>query len=220
MKRSIGRPKDVILVAASILAADFDNLPEEITAVERAGTDLVHVDVMDGRFVSNKTAFSPELLKKLRKSCSIPFDVHLMVDIPKEYVKKYTESVDIITIHVERATREEFIKIKIFLKNKKVGVALNPGTSINRVIPFIPYADIILIMAVNPGFGGQRFIPGALEKIKALRKIYKGQIEIDGGINAETARLAVAAGADILVAGTYIFGNQSYAEAINSLRKM
>ena len=199
-----------IKISPSILSADFSKLGKEIQDLERAKADLIHIDVMDGHFVPNIT-IGPEVIKKLRKYTSLPFDVHLMISPVNNFIKNFADSgADIITIHPE-ATDDlisSIKKIKSF--NKKAGVSLNPETSINKVLPVLNLIDLVLVMSVNPGFGGQKFMQETLEKVKALRKEIdskklKTEIEIDGGINFENARKAKKAGVNIIVSGTTIF---------------
>ena len=199
-----------IKISPSILSADFSKLGSEIQNLEKAKADLIHIDVMDGHFVPNIT-IGPEVIKKLRKYTSLPFDVHLMISPVHDFIKNFAEAgADIITIHPE-ATNDlvsSIQKIKSF--NKKVGVSLNPKTSVKKVLPVLKLIDLVLVMSVNPGFGGQKFIKDTLEKVKILRKEIdtkklKTQIEIDGGINFENAIMAKKAGVDILVSGTTIF---------------
>ena len=199
-----------IKISPSILSADFSNLGSEIKNLEKAGADLIHIDVMDGHFVPNIT-IGPEVINKLRKYTSLPFDVHLMISPVHDFIKNFAEAgADIITIHPE-ATNDlvsSIQKIKSF--NKKAGVSLNPETSVKKVLPVLKLIDLVLVMSVNPGFGGQKFIKDTLEKVKILRKEIdtkklKTQIEIDGGINFENAIMAKKAGVDILVSGTTIF---------------
>ena len=199
-----------IKISPSILSADFSKLGSEIQNLERAKADLIHIDVMDGHFVPNIT-IGPEVINKLRKYTSLPFDVHLMISPVHDFIKNFAEAgADIITIHPE-ATNDlvsSIQKIKSF--NKKAGVSLNPKTSIKKVLHVLKLIDLVLVMSVNPGFGGQKFIKDTLEKVKILRKEIdtkklKTQIEIDGGINFENAAMAKKAGVDILVSGTTIF---------------
>ena len=199
-----------IKISPSILSADFSKLGSEIQNLEKAKADLIHIDVMDGHFVPNIT-IGPEVINKLRKYTSLPFDVHLMISPVHDFIKNFAEAgADIITIHPE-ATNDlvsSIQKIKSF--NKKAGVSLNPETSVKKVLPVLKLIDLVLVMSVNPGFGGQKFIKDTLEKVKILRKEIdtkklKTQIEIDGGINFENAIMAKKAGVDILVSGTTIF---------------
>ena len=200
----------LIKISPSILSADFSKLGDEIQDLEKAKADLIHIDVMDGHFVPNIT-IGPEVITKLRKYTSLPFDVHLMISPVHNFIKNFAEAgSDIITIHPE-ATNDlvsSIKKIKSF--NKKAGVSLNPGTPVEKVLPVLKLIDLVLVMSVNPGFGGQKFIKDTLDKVKILRKEIdtlklKTQIEIDGGINFENAIMAKEAGVDILVSGTTIF---------------
>ena len=199
-----------IKISPSILSADFSKLGSEIQALEKAKADLIHIDVMDGHFVPNIT-IGPEVINKLRKYTSLPFDVHLMISPVNNFIKKFADAgADIITIRPEATDNlENSIKIiKSF--NKKVGISLNPETSVDKVLPILNLIDLVLIMSVNPGFGGQKFIKQTLEKVKILRKEidsknFKAQIEIDGGINFDNAKMAIEAGVNILVSGTTIF---------------
>ena len=199
-----------IKISPSILSADFSKLGSEIQNLEKAKADLIHIDVMDGHFVPNIT-IGPEVINKLRKYTSLPFDVHLMISPVHDFIKNFAEAgADIITIHPE-ATNDlvsSIQKIKSF--NKKAGVSLNPETSVKKVLPVLKLIDLVLVMSVNPGFGGQKFIKDTLEKVKILRKEIdtkklKTQIEIDGGINFQNAKMAKEAGVDIIVSGTTIF---------------
>jgi len=199
-----------IKISPSILSADFSKLGIEIQNLEKANADLIHIDVMDGHFVPNIT-IGPEVISKLRKYTILPFDVHLMISPVDNFIKDFAEAgADIITIHPE-ATNDLVNSIKkIKSYNKKVGISLNPKTSVEKVLPVLNLIDLVLVMSVNPGFGGQKFIKSTLEKVKILKKKIdlkklKTQIEIDGGINFENAKLAKKAGVNILVSGTTIF---------------
>jgi ribulose-phosphate 3-epimerase len=199
-----------IKIAPSILSADFSKLGSEIQDLEKAKADLIHIDVMDGHFVPNIT-IGPEVISKLRKYTSLPFDVHLMISPVDNFIKNFAEAgADIITIHPE-ATNDLVNSIKkIKSYNKKAGISLNPETSVEKVLTVLNLIDLVLIMSVNPGFGGQKFIKETLEKVKILKKEIdsknlKTQIEIDGGINFENAKIAKEAGVDIIVSGTTIF---------------
>ncbi len=199
-----------IKISPSILAADFSQLGQELKRLEIGGADLIHVDVMDGHFVPNLT-IGPPVIKALKKNCSIKFDVHLMISPVHKYIDAYAEAgADIITIHPE-ATEDLGASIsKIKNLNKKVGLSLNPETKVDIIRKYLDQIDLVLIMSVNPGFGGQKFMPEVLNKIKELKKIQIDKnidfdIEIDGGINFENSKIAIEAGANILVSGTTIF---------------
>ena len=199
-----------IKISPSILSADLSKLGNEIRDLEKAGADLIHIDVMDGHFVPNIT-IGPGVIYKLRKCSSLPFDVHLMISPVHNFIKSFAEAgADIITIHPEATDNLVSSIEKIKSLNKKAGVALNPETPVNKVLPVLGSIDLVLIMSVNPGFGGQKFIESTLEKVKLLRKEIDTknlavQIEIDGGINFENSKIAKKAGVDILVSGATIF---------------
>lgn len=212
-----------IKISPSILSADFSNLGEEVKRLDKAGADLIHIDVMDGHFVPNIT-FGPVIIKQIRKYTKLPFDVHLMISPVEKYIKDFSDAgADIITVHPEATDdlKRTVDKIKSF--GKKAGVSLNPKTSITALLNVIDKIDLILIMSVNPGFAGQSFISDVLPKVKELRKIINDKklnidLEIDGGINFETGALALKAGANILVSGTTLFSGGSLQENINKLR--
>ena len=214
-----------IQISPSILSADFSQLGTEIKRLEEGGADMIHVDVMDGHFVPNLT-IGPPVIKALRKQCSLKFDVHLMISPVHKYIESYAEAgADIITIHPEATDDLENSILKIKQLNKKVGVSLNPESKIDLILDFLDKIDLVLIMSVNPGFGGQKFMPEVLEKIKKLRKIQNERninfdIEIDGGINFENCKKAIDAGANILVSGTTIFqsNNGDIKKNINLLK--
>ena len=199
-----------IQISPSILSADFSQLGNEIKRLEEGGADMIHVDVMDGHFVPNLT-IGPPVIKALRKQCSIQFDVHLMISPVHKYIEAYSNAgADIITIHPEATDnlRESILKIKNL--NKKVGVSLNPESKIDLIIDYLDKIDLVLVMSVNPGFGGQKFMPEVLDKVKQLKKIQSEKnmnfdIEIDGGINFDNCKSAIEAGANILVSGTTVF---------------
>ena len=202
-----------IKIAPSILSSDFSKLGEVLESLNQSGADLVHVDVMDGHFVPNIT-FGPPVIKKIRHYSKLPFDVHLMIAPVERYIKDFSDAgADIITIHPEAT--DNLVQSVQLIKSlgKKAGVSLNPKTDIDQLMPAIHLIDLILIMSVNPGFGGQKFMPEVLNKVKVLRKKIDEEklpieIEIDGGIDFETAKLAVDAGVDILVSGTTLFNNK------------
>ena len=203
-----------IKISPSILASDFSKLGREVEALEKAGADYIHVDVMDGHFVPNLT-IGPPVIKALRKYTKIPFDVHLMISPVHKYIKDFANAgSDIITIHPE-ATKDLKESISLIKDlNKKVGVSLNPNTKINVIESYLKNIDLVLIMSVFPGFGGQKFIPETINKIKDLKKIkdknnYSFDIEVDGGINFSNSRDVINAGANILVSGTTIFSENN-----------
>ena len=214
-----------IQISPSILSADFSQLGNEIKRLEEGGADMIHVDVMDGHFVPNLT-IGPPVIKALRKQCSIKFDVHLMISPVHKYIEAYSDAgADIITIHPEATNNLEESILKIKSLNKKVGVSLNPKTKIDLIIDYLEKIDLVLIMSVNPGFGGQKFMPEVLDKIRELKKIQSKNnlnfdIEIDGGINFDNCQSAIEAGANILVSGTTVFksNNGDIKKNINLLR--
>jgi ribulose-phosphate 3-epimerase len=203
-----------IQISPSILSADFNQLGNEIKRLEEAGADMIHVDVMDGHFVPNLT-IGPPVIKALRKYTKLPFDVHLMISPVHKYIKDYADAgADIITIHPETTDNLEDSIQHIKKLNKKIGISLNPETQIEVVKKFLEKIDLVLIMSVHPGFGGQKFIPKVLDKIKELKKIKDQQnlnfdIEVDGGINFDNNKLVIKAGANILVSGTTVFKNNN-----------
>ena len=222
MTSAASRP---VKIAPSILSADFARLGEEVRAITGAGADYVHVDVMDGHFVPNLT-IGPGVVKALRPHSDLVFDVHLMISPVDAYVPSFAEAgADIITIHPEAGPHPHRTVQLIKSLGKKAGLSLNPGTPVEAVDNLLPDIDLILVMSVNPGFGGQSFIESQLAKIAALRERIDAsgraiELEVDGGINFETAPRAIAAGADVLVAGTATFQNgpQAYADNIRRLR--
>ncbi len=199
-----------IQISPSILSADFTQLGNEIKRLEEGGADLIHVDVMDGHFVPNLT-IGPPVIKALKKNCSIKFDVHLMISPVHKYIEIYSEAgADIITIHPEATENLSASILKIKELKKKVGISLNPETKVSVIKDYLNEIDLVLIMSVNPGFGGQKFMPEVLDKIKELKNIQKENnidfdIEVDGGINFENSKIIIGAGANILVSGTTIF---------------
>ncbi len=211
--------KHKIIISPSILSADFASLADEIKQVESAGCDWIHVDVMDGHFVPNLT-IGPAVIKSIRKRTKLPLDVHLMIEEPMDWLSDYVSAgSDLITVHVEACNDVRQTLDEIRLARKRPGISLKPKTPVEQILPFLKYVELVLIMTVEPGFGGQKFMPEPIEKIRFLRKVgYAGHISVDGGINAETARLALDAGADVLVAGNAIFGNADRKAAIQSLK--
>ena len=214
-----------IKISPSILSADFSQLGAEIKRLEDGGADMIHVDVMDGHFVPNLT-IGPPVIKALKKHCSLQFDVHLMISPVHEYIEAYANAgADIITIHPEATNNLKETIFKIRDLDKKVGVSLNPDSKIDLIKNLLDQIDLVLIMSVNPGFGGQKFMPEVLEKIKELKKIQSEKninfdIEIDGGINFENCKAAIEAGANILVSGTTVFksNNGDIKKNINLLK--
>ena len=214
-----------VRIAASLLAADFAKLGEEVAAVEAAGADYIHFDVMDGHFVPNLT-IGPAVVEALRAHCDLPFDVHLMISPVDAYVPAFASAgADIVTVHAEAGPHLYRTIQLVRAQDVRVGVSINPGTPAETVKPILGEVDLVLVMTVNPGFGGQRFIESQLEKVRQIRSwIDAGdrevELEVDGGITAETAPLVVAAGASVLVAGTATFagGAERYAGNIEGLR--
>jgi ribulose-phosphate 3-epimerase len=219
------RPDRPVVIAPSILSADFLRLGEEVAAVDRAGADWIHVDVMDGRFVPNIT-IGPPIVAALRKATGKPLDVHLMIVEPEKYVGDFAKAgADHILVHAEPGATIHLHRVLGQIRDlgKRAGAVLNPATPPEALDYVLPLCDVILVMSVNPGFGGQKFIPEMLPKIRQLRQRCNERglfprIEVDGGINAETAKLVIAAGADALVAGAAIYGAADYAQAISGLR--
>ena len=214
-----------IKVSPSILASDFSKLGDEVAALAKAGADYIHVDVMDGHFVPN-ISMGPSIVKSVRGKTSIPFDVHLMIDPIEPYIDDFIKAgADIISIHPEANDNIEKCIDKIKSNNVKAGLAINPDTNWEVVIPFLDKLDIIVVMSVHPGFGGQKFIPSALEKLKLLRKKIDEthphiELEIDGGVNFDNIDSIIKAGANVIVAGTTTFtgGEKEYANNISKLR--
>ncbi len=210
----------MIKVAPSILSADFSRLDREIKKVELAGADMLHIDVMDGHFVPNIT-IGPVVVKHIRKITKLPLDVHLMIEEPQKYIDEFIKAgSDMITVHIETISIKKLKACSLELKAKgiKRGVSLNPSTPLAKIRPVLDCVDFVLIMSVNPGFSGQGFIPSVLPKIKKLRAVFKKGIAVDGGINDRTAAQVIKAGADILAAGSYVFGAKDIRLAIERIR--
>ncbi len=216
--------KKKIKIAPSILSADFTKLAEEIKAVEAAGADYIHIDVMDGHFVPNIT-FGPLIVKAARRVTSLPLDVHLMISDPDKYISAFADAgADIITFHAEASVHIHRTIQQIKAKGKKAGISLNPATSLNVLEYILEDVDLVLLMTVNPGFEAQKFIPSVLPKIKKLREQIdkrglKCEIEVDGGINLDTIEMVSAAGADVFVAGSAIFYSDDYKTTIKKMRE-
>lgn len=206
-------------IAPSILASDFSRLGEEIHAVIESGADMIHIDVMDGHFTPNIT-IGPPVVASIRSVCTVPMDVHLMISEPELFVEDFANAgADIITFHIEAAKHPHRLIHKIKDLGCKAGIALNPGTSQDEIEFLVDDLDMALVMTVNPGFGGQAFIPEMIEKIQHVRAMMGDRdVEVDGGIDGQTANDVVMAGANVLVAGSWIFNHTSYTEAIESMR--
>jgi len=213
------------MIAPSILSADFSRLGDEIAAVEAAGADWIHIDVMDGHFVPNIT-IGPGLIASLRKTTRLPFDVHLMIENPERYIDAFAEAgADGITIHVEATVHLHRTVAMIREKGLKAGVSLNPATPLVQIEPILPDIDLLLVMTVNPGFGGQRFIEDSLPKIRQAKEMVRAAasevlLEVDGGVTLKNIRAIADAGAEILVAGSAIFGSGDYAETIGAMKAL
>mgnify|MGYP001560845961 FL=1 len=209
-----------IKIAPSLLAADFSCLRDEVKSVENLGVDFLHIDVMDGHFVPN-ISIGPAMVKDLRPHTNLPFEAHLMIDEPLKYIDKFVEAgSNIITVHIETMSISDF-KIqarRLHRKALRLAIALNPETSAEKIKALRDSADMVLVMAVHPGFGGQKFIKEVLPKISEIRSFYKGDIAVDGGIDDKNAKIAVNAGANVLACGTYIFKARNKKLAIARLK--
>jgi len=215
----------VVLIAPSILSADFGRLAEEIKLAEEAGADLIHIDVMDGLFVPNITV-GPLIVEAVKKVSTLPLDVHLMIVNPEKYINDFIKAgADILTVHVEASVHLHRTIGNIKEKGAKAGVSLNPATTLHTIEEIVNDIDLLLIMSVNPGFGGQSFIPYSIEKIKKARNLIENRnkkvlIEVDGGIKLDNSSTVVKAGADILIMGSEFFGQKDYKEFMQKLRKI
>ena len=211
-----------IKIAPSILSADFSNLATDIEKVEKAGADILHIDVMDGHFVNNIT-FGPALIKSIRNKSSLPFDVHLMINPADKYIDDFIAAgADTITVHIELQENISNTINQIKSKGKRAGLAINPDTDINKILPYKEIIDQVIIMSVYPGFAGQSFIEATYDRIKTLRSILNNSrvdIEVDGGVNAKNSTGCVQAGCNILVAGSSVFNSNDYKKNIDDIRK-
>ncbi|HJM82671.1 MAG TPA: ribulose-phosphate 3-epimerase [Nitrospinota bacterium] len=211
------------LVAPSLLSADFSQLGEEVRAVEKAGADWIHIDVMDGHFVPNLT-IGPMIIKSLKPHTSLPFDVHLMIENPDQYIPEFANAgADIITVHVEASRSPDRSVSLIKSLGKRAGISLNPSTGLETIENILAEVNMVLIMSVNPGFGGQSFIDSSLDRAVELKRMVNDlglniDIEIDGGIKPGNAARVRQAGANVLVAGSAIFGSEDYKKAISEIR--
>lgn len=219
MKASVNKKE--IKIAPSVLSCDFSRMGEEIERLIEAGADYIHFDIMDGHFVPNIT-FGPPVIATLRRYCSVPMDVHLMIDNPEEYVDTFADAgADIITIHIEATKHPHRLISHIKDIGCKAGIVLNPGTPEDRIEFLVEDVDMVLVMTVNPGFGGQKFIPSMLKKIRNIRAMLGDdkELEVDGGIDITTAPEVIKAGANVLVAGSYIFSHPTYDVPIRKLKE-
>ena len=213
-----------VKISPSVLTADFLTLKDDIKKLEAAGTDMLHLDVMDGIFVPN-ISFGVPVIKSIKKHTSLPLDVHLMIDRPHRYIKQFAEAADILGFHYEAGSDVRAALTEIRERGCKACLTIKPGTAPEEIFEFLPLCDMVLVMSVEPGFGGQKFMPSALDKLSRLKAEIKRQgleteLEVEGGINAETAPLAVKAGADVLVAGSYVFSSSDMKKTVSEIKAL
>jgi len=209
-----------IKIAPSLLSADFSYLAKDLKRIEKAGADMVHIDIMDGHFVPNIT-IGPTVVKYISRVTKLPLDVHLMIESPLSFIDDFLAcGSDMITVHIETILKPQLIALSLKLKAKgiKLGISLNPRTPLNKIKDVLGVVDFVLVMSVHPGFSGQKFIPSVLPKIKKLRSLFDDDIAVDGGVNEKVAGRLIQSGANILVSGSYIFGAKNTRQAIERLR--